>query len=190
MTTTHVQMLVNLAKANRCGELYYRKGATRETIRPRIVEPYAFVQGKQDLMVHCYQLLPEEGWRYFMAHKIDRVADGGEPFTPRRSISMPTGEVDEVYRPDPLWSEGRRSYRDLVGDALADGSMDAEEREEVERVIRVYSLTMDDIRFVHASLYHRCLGAVIEDGFVTDVEIEQIRFLHRTLWQIGWCVGD
>lgn len=191
-----VQSLIKLAERGMRAVLYYRKGATRETIRPRVVEPYTFNVGKQDLLIKCWQLqhgdnAEESGWRFFMAHKIDAVEPTSIKYHPRIKVTLPAAEVESVFIYDPAWDhEGRRAYRDYVGDALADGVIDAGERFDIEGIKQKFSLTMDDIRFVHASIYHRCIGAVLDDGFVKDEEVEQIRFLHKMLWQLGWCVGD
>lgn len=190
MSNQHVRLLVNLARDNRCADIWYRKGATREPLHPRTIEPYTWVEGKQDLMIRAYQVEPEPGWRFFMCHKIEEARDAGSAFKPRRAVHLPDGVISESYKPTPNWTEGRKAYRDLVGDALADGKIDAAEREEIGRVRRVYNLTPDDVRYVHAALYHRCLGAIIDDGWITDDEQEQIRYLHRTMTALGWAVGD
>lgn len=188
--------MVDMASRSCCAVVFYRKGVTKETIRPRLVEPYCFSVGKQDMMVKCFQLqhgesTDESGWRFFMAHKIEEVRPTSVKFRPRTKITLPEGGVDEIFTPDPSWGiPGRKDYRDYVGDALADGVVDAGERFDIEGIKQRYKLSIDDVRFVHASIYHRCLGAVLDDGFVTPVEIDQIRFLHQTMRNLGWCVGD
>lgn len=190
MAHPHAQLIVDLASANRCVEIWYRKGATSEPIHPRTIEPYTWVEGKQDLMIRAYQVEPEPGWRFFMVHKIEAARDAGSRFKPRRAVNLPTGIISESYTPTPNWTEGRRQYRDLVGDAMADGKLDAAERVELARLRLAYELTADDTRYVHASIYHRCLGAIIDDGWITDDEQEQIRYLHRVMTALGWAVGD
>lgn len=190
MPNPHAQLIVDLASANRCVEIWYRKGATSEPIHPRTIEPYTWVEGKQDLMIRAYQVEPEPGWRFFMVHKIEAARDAGSAFKPRRAVHLPTGIISESYIPTPNWTEGRRLYRDLVGDAMADGKLDAAERAEIARVHRAYELTAADTRYVHASIYHRCLGAIIDDGWITDDEQDQIRYLHRVMTALGWAVGD
>lgn len=194
----HTEVLVDLAANNCVAVLFYRKGATSSTIRPRLIEPYAFVDGKQDQMVRAYQLdhggdASESGWRFFMMHKIDRVEPTTMRFKPRRKITLPTGEIDETHssKPDPHWAnEARRAYRDWVGDALADGKLTPEELAALKGFRAEHGLTDDDIRFVHASVYHRCLGSVLDDGFVSQEEIDQIHYLHRAMRALGWAVGD
>lgn len=192
----HVTTLIDMASNQRLAIMFYRKGVTRATIPPRLIEPYTFVDGKQDLMIRCYQLEQDgdaavAGWRFFMAHKIDRVEPTTLPFKPRRRITLPSGEISQEFTPSEHWeNDGRRVYRDFVGDALADGVIDPGERFDIEGIKQKYKLTPDDIRYVHASVYHRCLGCVLDDGFVTDDEESQIRFLHGAMRSLGWSVGD
>lgn len=195
-TSLHIETLIDAAANTRLAVMFYRKGVTRAAIPARLVEPYSFTDGKQDIMVRCYQLQQDDdaslsGWRFFMAHKIDRVEPTTIQFKPRRRISLPTGEVTAQYEPSPHWSdEGRRLYRDLVGDAIADGSISPGERFDISAVKAKCKLKEEDIRFVHASVYHRCLGAVLDDGFIADHELEEIRFLHQAMRMLGWAVGD
>jgi hypothetical protein len=192
----HVTTLIDMASSSCLAVVFYRKGATRSTIRPRLVEPYSFVEGKQDFLINCYQR--EEagdcdrcGWRFFMAHKLDAVEPTAVKFRPRRKVTLPSGELHAYAEPSPHWDgEGRKLYRDVVGDALADGELDPGEMFDLHGMRQQHKLTDDDVRFVHASIYHRCLGSVIDDGFVTEQEVEQIRFLHRAMKSLGWCVGD
>lgn len=191
-----VHALIQCAKANRLARLWYRKGATRHTMRPRLVEPYCFREGSQDLMVKCYQVehgddAAQNGWRFFMIHKIDNVEPTDWPFHPRTKISMPTGEVAESSEPSPGWfSEGRREYRDLIGDAMADGIVTAADIDAINACRRAHNLSDDDIRYVHTAVYHRCLGAVLDDGHLSREELLQIRFLHKVMKAFGWSIGD
>lgn len=192
----HVSTLVECASDQCLAVVYYRKGVASKGIKPRLIEPYCFTGGRQDLMIRCFQLehdgdADESGWRFFMVHKIDRVEKTTLRFKPRRKIKLPTFELSEQFEPDPSWSHnGRRSYRDYVGDAIADGRLDPDEIFDLEKLKSDHRLTEDDLRFVHASVYHRCLGSVLEDGFFCHEEIEQIRFLHNSLRLLGWAVGD
>jgi hypothetical protein len=194
--STHIDTLVEMASKNCLAVMYYRKGVTRDKLPARLVEPYSFTEGRQDLMIRCYQVQKDQdaddaGWRFFMAHKIDHVEPTRLAFKPRRRVVLPTGVVTEATSHNPHWAtDGRRVYRDLVGDALADGTLDEGERYDLEGVRQKYKLTADDVRFVHASVYHRCLGCVIDDGFLTEHEMDQIRFLHRAMRQLGWSIGE
>lgn len=188
--------MIDMASKTCVAVIYYRKGVTNATAPPRLVEPYSFADGKQDLMIRCYQLEKdgdggESGWRFFMSHKLERVEPTTIQFRPRRKITLPTGEVNVVAAQSPHWElDGRRVYRDLVVEALADGSLNARELFDLEHVKQTYRLTADDIRYVHASVYHRCLGSVLEDGFFAAEEGDQIRFLHRAMKALGWSVGE
>lgn len=191
----HVDTIVEMAKQSRLVVIYYRKGISRGVSKPRLIEPYAFVQGKQDLMVRAFQLQHgddqgESGWRFFMSHKLEGADPTGITFRPRRPIKLPTGVVDSPDSLSEHWSEGRQRYRDIVADALADGWIDPAEAVRLKEFKLKHSLTDDDTRFVHASIYHRCLGAVLDDGFISDREVEEIRFLHTAMRSLGWAVGE
>lgn len=194
--SVHVESLIDAASNQRLAVLFYRKCVRSDVTKPRLVEPYSFSDGRQDLMVRCYQLehdgdASESGWRFFMSHKIANVEKTTLPFRPRRKITLPTGEVKQACIPDLNWeSEGRRVYRDYVADALADGVLSPHEKFDIEGVKQRFKLKDEDIRFVHAALYHRCLGEVLLDGCVDQDELSQIKFLHEALRQMGWAVGD
>lgn len=196
MSIDHIETLVRMASNQRLAELHYRKGVTGGTIKPRLVEPYHFVQGTQSIMVRCYQLqhgedASESGWRFFMAHKIHWVEETTIEFRPRRKITLPTGAIAEAFEMKPTWeADGRRAYRDVLSGCLADGTLSTGERCDLHQIVQKYKLTDDDVRFVHASTYHHCLGAVIEDGFVSEKEIADIRFLHDSMHKLGWAVGE
>lgn len=191
----HVDTIVEMARVTRLVVIHYRKGVGKEPLKPRLVEPYAFVQGKQDLMIRCFQLqhgddAGESGWRFYMAHKIDSAASTSITFKPRRPIKLLTGEVETKITPSEHWTESRQRYRDFVGDALADGWIDPSEAVAIKEFKAKHGLTDDDTRFVHASVYHRCLGAVIDDGFITDRELEELRYLHTAMRSLGWAIGE
>lgn len=191
----HVDTIVEMARNSRLAVIYYRKGISKGVSKPRLVEPYAFVQGKQDLMIRCFQLqhgddAGESGWRFFMGHKIEGADTTGIAFKPRRPIKLPTGEVETKITESEHWTESRKLYRDIVADALADGWIDPAEAVAIKEFKVQHNLTEDDTRFVHASVYHRCLGAVIDDGFLTDREREEMRFLHTAMRSLGWAVGE
>jgi len=190
MTDRELRRLIKLAKRQKTVALTYRKGVTNDTAHERTVEPYNFVQGKQDVMVYCYQVAPKEGWRFFMLHRIESVKDAGFAYEPRRPVTLPTGEIEQRYQQSPDWSDPKQMYRDLVSDGLADWKLTEKEAIEIIELRAKHKLSLADIRFVHASLYHRCLGAVVEDGFLTNTEVRQIRYLHKMLGKLGWCVGD
>lgn len=182
--------LAEFGSQRRVVEVHYRKHLTNAEPVPRLVEPYNFTYGPQDVILRCYQLEPDQGWRFFMVHKIDRVEDGGQPFEPRVRVAL------ELEPPDGNGTEQRssaqskrvRDYRDLVLDAIADGKVTADERAAIEAFIRESELSHEERDFVHAALFHRCLGAIIEDGEITRQERDQIQFLQQVLTRLGWGV--
>lgn len=192
----HLTSLIDAAANTRLAVIYYRKGVTGKRCPPRLVEPYSFAEGKQDVLIRCFQLEQDgnaelSGWRFFMAHKLHAVEVTNLPFRPRRKVVLPTGEVKSFATPEPAWNhEGRLLYRDYVGDAIADGELDPGEIFDLEGLKQKHKLTEADIRFVHASIYHRCLGSVLDDAQFSDEEVQEIRFLHRAMRSLGWAVGD
>lgn len=190
MITPAVKTLVELGSNRRLAALYYRKRTASKDLPRRLVEPYNFTQGHEDVMVRCYQIEPEEGWRFFMLHKIDHVADAGAIFNPRRQVRLDTGELDLTYEERRYWTPELQTYRDLVCDALADEKVTKAERLEIEAYAMNNGLSLPQLRFVHASIFHRCLGAIIADGEVDADERVQLKFLNRVLNALGWSVTD
>lgn len=186
----HLGVLVKAARSSNRVLMWYRKAVSRKPIVERLVEPYNLITGKQDMLVRCYQVGPEAGWRTFMVHKIERLEVTPEIYHPRRKATICDAELQPVYEPSPFWTDARKDYRDIVCDALADGNVSAQEMTDIKAFLVDRGLTHDDTRYVHASLYHRCLGAVLEDGFVSEDEVKEIRFLHRVFAALGWTVGQ
>ena len=183
-------ILIESANTNFVCELYYRKSVARDPIMPRFIEPYHLSTGKQDTLLRSYQTDPEEGWRSFMLHKIDSVELTHIPYKPRRKQTITTAEIHLQYAPSPHWTDGRKAYRDLICDALADKAVDALEFASIKNLIRDKNLKLEDIRYVHASLYHRALGMILQDGFITKEERNEIKFLHKVFDALGWAMGQ
>lgn len=185
--------LTALALAHRCALIHYRSRLAHERTEARTVEPYALTQGKEDAMVRCFQLGPEEGWRFFMLHKIDRVADAGATFVPRQEITIATDAAAEFGGPalrplrDP-WTDEMRRYRDLVSDAIADGLVSKATFEQIKEFGSGTGMTEEQVRFVHASLFYRCLGAILRDGTVEREQLAELRLVQRVLTGLGWGV--
>lgn len=180
--------LASLGAKRRVVEVHYRKHLTKPDSVARLVEPYNFTQGQQDIMLRCFQLEPDPGWRFFMVHKIDRIEDGGSGFEPRVRIALDTQTLgqDATDVISTAHLERVRKYRDLVLDAIADNRVTKEEQEQIE-AFRVESDLSDAERdYVHAALFHRCIGAIVEDGQVTQEERQQVIFLQRVLTKLGW----
>lgn len=193
VASTHADQLntlTALALAHRCAELRYRSRLAPERTLPRIVEPYALTQGKEDAMVRCYQIEPEEGWRFFMLHKIDSVRDAGIPFEPRQEITIAADAAATFGAPvarDP-WTENMLRYRDLVSDAIADGLVSRATFDQIRDDAASANLTDEQIRYVHASLFYRCLGAILRDGTVGPAQLAELRLVQRVLSGLGWGV--
>lgn len=185
-----LQTIVTAGLQRHLVEVLYRKKATATHEPLRLVEPYGLTQGKQDPLVRCYQIRPEEGWRFFMIHKLEQARDTGAAFTPRAHITLDRCILEKPQEDLGPWTPSLRAYRNVVSDALADGKLTRGEVQEAEACRTEHGLAPEQVRFVHASLYHRCLGAVLEDGVFDDAERQQIKFVHLVLRHLGWSVGD
>lgn len=194
MSTLHneqLEMLKRLAAERRCAELHYGTRLTPSPPLPRLVEPYALLQGTQDVLVRCYQLRPEPaGWRTFMLHKIDRVVDTGIPFMPRQEVTIAADETPIFggEAPRAPWTEDLRLYRDLVAEALRHGLVDEEKLDEIRTFAERAGLRPEQVRWVHAVLFQRCLNGVIRDGTVGPEQLSEIRLVQRVLKGLGWGV--
>lgn len=190
MSTVNLRTLVELATNRRLAALRYQKDTGVGDDRPRLVEPYNITPGQRDLMLRCYQIQPDEGWRFFMVRKIKGVQDGGEPFQPRVKVTISPRDIRIEGPADdrPPESDRVAAYRTMVSDALADDAVTKEEFDQIRRFVASSGLTNSEMQFVHASLFHSCLGAIIEDGCVDANERAQIRFLHKVLRALGWGV--
>lgn len=193
MSTLHseqLETLKRLAAERRCAELHYRDRLTPSRTVARLVEPYALLQGTQDVLVRCYQLRPDEGWRTFMLHKIDRVIDTGVHFTPRQEVTIAADETPIFggEAPRAPWTEDLRLYRDLVAEALRHGLVDEEKLSEIRSFAERAGLRPEQVRWVHAVLFQRCLNGVIRDGVVGPEQLSEIRLVQRVLKGLGWGV--
>lgn len=194
MSTLHseqLETLKRLAAERRCAELHYRDRLTPSRTVARLVEPYALLQGTQDVLVRCYQLRPDEGWRTFMLHKIDRVIDTGVHFTPRQEVTIAAdetpifgGEPGSGGARDP-WTPDLLLYRDLVAEALRHGLVDDEKLGEIRSFAERAGLRPEQARWVHAVLFQRCLNGVIRDGEVGPRQLAEIQLVQRVLTGLG-----
>jgi predicted DNA-binding transcriptional regulator YafY len=76
--------------------LYHKPDETQPTWR--IVEPYDFVavEDCEVSAIRCFQIYPEPEdtpWRSFRLDRIFGIEDGRQNFTPRRWMSIETGEI-------------------------------------------------------------------------------------------------
>lgn len=190
-TLTRLDQLITLGEDHRCARLNYRSRLTPTQLFDRVVEPYNLTQGKEDVLLRAYQRQPEEGWRYFMLHKIDRVEDAGMDFQPRRDITLASDsrQIFEAPRAGSPWTDEMRRYRDLVADALAEGLVNKPMFDEIHELAASTGLTEEQIRYVHASLFYRLLGAILRDGTVAEPQLAEIRHVQRVLKGLGWAVA-
>ena len=163
---TQMKSLTELGTSKRLAAVRYRKSFRGGNSLVRLIEPYTFTRGEQDIMLRCYQLEPDAGWRFFAVNKISQVSD------------------------EAVWTEDLLAYSELVSGALADDRVTREERDEIEEFSKEHSLNIERRRFVHAALFHRCLGAVLDDGVIDAQERAQLKFLDRVLSSLGWSITD
>ncbi len=197
MPSAPMQTLIDLASNNRVARIHYRKTISAANDQPRLVEAYNLTVGQGDPMVRVYQLSPDEGWRFFMIRKITQVDDGGSAFEPRAAVTLgdsirepkPLDNLESLEE-EPIEQDRSAHYQALVGDAMADGTVSPDEFQSIQQFISASGLTTSEMHFVHATLFHQCLGAILEDGRVDDHECAQIQFLHRVLQVLGWGVVD
>ncbi|MEL6739326.1 MAG: WYL domain-containing protein [Planctomycetota bacterium] len=190
-----IRTLIEAASHQRVATIRYRKRASDTRLVPRSVEPYALSEGNCGMLVRCYQLAPELGWRTFSAHKIVSTEMTDRIFKPRRKITIPAAVLEQRMarrnaEPTILMTPGRRAYLDIVLDAMADGDVSAEELAAIETMKQQGEIELDDVRYAHAHLLHQCLGLSLADGEVSTEEVNEMRFLQRVFAALGWRVGD
>jgi hypothetical protein len=185
-----INSIAELGERNRLAAVRYRKSFRGGDALVRVIEPYSFTRGDEDVMLRCYQIEPEEGWRFFAVNKISEVEDGGGSFKPRATVNLRVGEEGRAVSDQAVWSDDLLGYCELVSGALADDRVTREEREEIETFSKDHSLSIERRRFVHASLFYRCLSAVLDDGVIDDQERAQLKFLDRVLSSLGWSITD
>lgn len=185
-TGEQMNALIDLAKKNRVAKIIYQKASTDLNPHPRLIEPYSLTQGKQDIMLRAYQLDPEEGWRYFMFHKITQISDGDKIFTPRRRMSFIHGIVAKTYEPYEAWNESVQEYRNIVLNCLADYKITKKESFMLENFKSTNNITPEQMRSVHASIFSNCLNHIISDGIVDTSEEQQLFTINVCLSACGW----
>lgn len=190
MITPAGRMLVELGSRKRLVRLYYRRLIFHDQPEARIVEPYNLTEGTENIMVRCYQRQPDAGWRFFMLSKIDLAEDAGEGFHPRTRITLDPDAIGSRTVLESDWATHLRHYRDLVGEALADGRVTTEEQQKIQQFAMDNNISLQQIRAVHATIFHQCLGAILDDGVVDSDERAQLQFLDRVLRSLGWSVTD
>lgn len=182
-------------------ELYYKKAPDEDPIE-REVEPYYFTDGREDVLLRAYQRRPEEGWRFFMLHRIHRLRVTGNSFWPRARVELQSGEmfggrarmlgaVDPDYGQEievKVYGEkGKaiRAYRRKVASALADMSISLEESAELSEFRLKNGLDDQITRGVHYKLFAQCLNGIVRDGVVTNEELTEAKQLNELLKMCG-----
>lgn len=166
-------------------KILYRKAAVDNSPHPRVIEPYSLTTGKQDTMLKAFQINPEEGWRFFMLHKIIEAKPLIQPFKPRGRISVHTGIVLKVYEPYESWTSAICEYRDMILDILSDMSVSDAEREALVKFRLENHINDAQMLSVHGSLFSNCLVHVLTDGLIDTEEKRIIRDLHACLQECG-----
>ena len=187
---TQMKSLSELGTSKRLAAVRYRKSFRGGNSLVRLIEPYSFTRGERDIMLRCYQIEPDEGWRFFAVNKISQVSDGGGSFKPRTAINLQLDRDGAALSDEAVWTEDLLAYSELVSGALADDRVTREERDEIEEFSKEHSLTIERRRFVHAALFHRCLDTVLDDGVIDAQERAQLKFLDRVLSSLGWSITD
>lgn len=75
----------------------------------------------------------------------------------------------------------RRRYEQVLAQALADGVLSPEEREELERLRREKDLTAGEVRMAARAIYRSALREAAADDVLTPEEDEALRRLQETL---------
>jgi len=190
MYNEKMDKLKSLAKQNHLVLIKYQKTAIDIDPPHRLIEPYSLTQGKQDIMLRAYQILPEEGWRYFMFHKIIAIDDGNADFTPRRKMTFIEGFITYTYEPCEAWNNSAQNYRNMILDCLADMKITLEEKTKIENFKRAHNITPEQIRSIHASIFANCLNHILSDGIIEDNEQSQLNILNQCLIDCGGGIVD
>lgn len=183
-------VLSECSRLRRRARLVYRKTFETAGSEPRIVEPAKLLIGKQDVLLRCWQVRPENGERTIMLHRIASAEMTAEPYGRIRSPSVHLGEVLNYATPDPRWTPAMKGYRDLIGDVLADGTVTQAELDALLGHRRNHpDLSDEQVRLVNESLMDRLRREVEEDGVVTDDERRQVANLESLLAQVEQSPG-
>ncbi len=176
-----IQRLAELAQVGRTARIGYQKAA--EPPKLRLVEPYSLQQGNLEILIRCYQLDPEEGWRSFKHSKIRSVEDGGSTFHPRRRIAF-SCEIKTTSGGRPGYAD---EYSDFLCGCLADLCISPEELAELRRLQQEFGLTSLHIRKIHLDIFMCALKHVDDDATVDDAEEEYLRRMRECLTLAGYC---
>jgi hypothetical protein len=162
--------------------IVYRKSVIEPDLE-RLIEPYAWSQGKSDLMLRAYQLQPAEGWRFFMVHRIAK-ARIAQPFTPRRKVNLTTGEIHTDFE-SWNWPERVVQYRALVLDVLADMEVNEGERQMLDQFRQDNGIRPEEMLGVHYQIFQGCLNTMLGDGLIESHESGELKQVNGLLKRCG-----
>ena len=173
--------IASIAQSNRIADIVYQKGS--EPPYRRVVEPYLLEKSRYAILIRCFQLEPQSGWRIFKESKILEVRDTGRSFVPRRPVRFDLSILESRRHPKGPEYE----YTAILSDYLSDLEINDGEACELQRIQRDLGLSDDAIRGVHCQLFGAAIGEVNEDGKVDDDEAEYLRRYRHCLIRAGWC---
>ena len=89
--------IASIAQSNRIADIVYQKGS--EPPHRRLVEPYLLEKNRYAILIRCFQLEPQSGWRIFKESKILEVRDTGRSFVPRRPVRFDLSILESRKHP-------------------------------------------------------------------------------------------
>ena len=181
-----LEQLKGIAERNHVAVIQYKKSPLDNNPPLRLIEPYSVTQGKQDMLLRAYQLDAEEGWRFFMLHKIIDVRDHGTIFTPRRKVTLAQGIITHVFEPYEAWNQSVKEYRDLILSVLSDMRVTNWEKEAIDGFKLRNKISDPQIRSVHLSIFSTCLQHKLSDGLIEDEEESEIHTINECLTICGY----
>ncbi len=209
-----LDQLAALSRAQHTAAIEYLKPWEKQTTS-RVVEAYQLQESNGNVIVRCWQLVPEISdcthcWRSFRIDRIQKVADGGSTFEPRRKMTICEGELHpfafnrepraataksrvqgkeivisfEIGHglPDPDAPVSR--YKRAVEGFLADGVVTLSEM--TDALEKFEDVPEEEKRMAHAQVFAGALHEVMLDGKITDAESQYLHKLGENLRTLGW----
>lgn len=187
-----LDVLVKSADARHLAEIRYRKPA-ESWADARLVEPYSLLEANERFSVRCWQDRPpsatSSAWRCFRVDRIIRASDSGQPFKPRRALSLCDGEVQKFRKPvglakPPSPDDELRRYINYVEECLLDEQITLDQLKcAVEDFPRV---TEERKRVAHAKIFVAATIEVMVDGTITECESDYLHRIGEKLRELGW----
>lgn len=205
--------LAALARSHRLVRLRYRRAGESEAAE-YVVEPYRLHRPAGGALLHAWQASPApqaEGrspWRDFRLERIVSVADAGQPFEPRRPVTLPEdvdaaasgapagGSSDALQRltavsPAGPWSDEpigpvspADAYFRQLESAMLDGQVTPDELTLAEDLAQ--SLAPEQRNAVHARILAAVLNEVAQDGRISHREEIYLAQVRELLGRLGW----